>query len=143
MEVFVKCTPFVKKIILKQEGPEPIQVRLDSILGRVIHTTVGRGKGKAQGYEDFPESLHLVLPKSVTKYSWNRVKLTLLGDMYYQIFQREMIVYIEAQIQAGLRIKDAIENFYQYYGITDFEYQYGSARRAWNRHKNESEKKDK
>lgn len=138
MKILVPVTSLVKKVILYKEGIEPILVRLDSVLGRVVHSSVGKGKSNLSQKEldKYNDSLEIALPESIKTYTYNRVKLSLLNGLYYQIFKDDMFLYIKAQREAGLNIREAIENFLKHYGVEENEYTPETARREWNRHCN-------
>lgn len=136
MIITINVKPLVKKVILRSEGFEPIAAHLNTLLGRLIQANVGKGtkKSKPVDYDEYTDTLDIALPSSITDYSYNRVKLSLINETYYQKFKQDMFLFITAQRSAGLSIQKAIENFLQYYNVKDEEYSIETARREWNRY---------
>lgn len=136
MIVSIPVRPFVKKIILIEEGEEPIKVRLDTLLGRLIYSSVGKQAISIKMKEEYSEVLEFDLPRKISDYSFNRVKLALINETYYQRFKDIMFVYFRAQTKAGLTLREAIDNFFEDYQIGEDEYNRETARREWNRYLN-------
>ena len=135
--ITINVRPLVKKVILKSEATkEPISVQLNTFLGRLIHASVGKDtkKSKPADYDDYSETLTLELPTSITDYSYNRVKLSLVNETYYHKFKSDMFLFITAQRSAGLSIQNSIDNFLRYYNVKEEEYTPETVRREWNRY---------
>jgi hypothetical protein len=130
-------------MILLDEGIEPIQIRLNTILGKLICTSVGAKSKSEMIGEPYEDKITVILPKSISDYSVNRIKLSAINRTVYLQFKDRMFTFIQAQTLAGFSVEQAIRNFVKYYGISNDLYCQDTIRREWNRHLLKAREKQK
>ena len=123
-------------MIIHHYGCEPIQVRKNTALGELLFSSVGRRSETniINIKSTYEESIEMILPSHLLRYSWNRVRLSSINKFYRDTFKRELFIWIEAQTQAGFTIKESIECFFSRYQIKEEEYTPDTARREYNRY---------
>lgn len=132
--------PHVRQYLLKEYGPEPINIRHQHPLGRIIvlatekqpYSILRRRAQKQQSYEQLNLApLCITLPTSL---HYGKLSEKSLKDIAYVLeskFNDGLCLWIKGRISMGDRVWPAIQSFYAYYDIDEGLYERESARKVW------------
>ncbi len=135
--VRVPIRPHLKKFILKHyKMEEPVPVQLPSLLGQQVFSLL-RDRTRAKRINDkYTEVLTLVFCKEISRREVRLAKIILINHYFEKIFKSSMYLWTIAQDMEGRPAYHGIKDFLRYFGITEKEYSFESAHRAWLRYKN-------
>lgn len=134
VHVKIPVLPYVQKVMLHEYGPEPIFVSGQTLLGKYFHSFP----------LDFPEledvKVHgVVMVFAINRNLYSHFKqyntLFQCGCYFEKVVQRMLLQHIEAARRFDAKILDAIEDFFEMYGITEEEWRMDAAYALWKSHK--------
>ncbi len=135
IEVRIPVLPYVRKVLLHEYGPEPILISGLTVLGKYFYSFP----------IDFPETPSIEVKGEVMKFKISHVlynhyksykELFQTGCYFEKVAQRMLLAHIEAQQRLGGKILDAIEDWFEMYGIEDGEdYTLTAAYELWKQFK--------
>ena len=135
--VRIPIRPHLKKFILKHyKMKEPVTVQLPSLLGQQVYSLL-RDRTRPKRINDkFTDILTLELCDELARREVRLAKLILINHYFEKVFKSSMYLWTIAQDMEGRPAYHSIREFLRYFGITEKEYAFESAHRAWLRYKN-------
>jgi hypothetical protein len=137
-EIEIPILPHLKKFINKfyQFNGEPFEVTLDNPIGIAMkHVLKDRKKVDLKLVERCTTTARFQLASDFTKYELRMSFICQFNREFDRIFKNMMYLWIMAQFEVGINNRVAVKNFLRQFEISDNEYSYESAYRAWSRYK--------
>ena len=130
-EVKIPVLPYVRKVLLHEYGPEPILINNLTVLGKAMYSTP----------LDFPDFEPAEVRGEAMKFhishnlygQYKQYKALFQSGCYFEkVAQRMLLAHIEAQQRIGGKILDAIEDWFEMYGIEEgVDYRLDAAYELW------------
>lgn len=133
----LQLRPHVKQYILQEYGPEPITLREQHPLGRLIMLASEQQPHRIQRLNQYrPRFGGLVTLDLRTPYRLKYVKITdeRIQGMSFVLehkFNDGLCLWIKARLSYGDNVVNAIKEFYIYYDINEDDYPIENARKVW------------
>lgn len=130
----------MRQYLLKEYGPEPIIIRHQHPLGRIIVLatekkpySILRKRTETQKFSTQPTNcpLKILLPLSL---HYGKMSDKSLKDIAYVLeskFNDGLCLWIKGRISMGDRVWPSIRSFYEYYEIDEGLYERDTARKVW------------
>lgn len=131
----IPIVPFVKQILLKEYGAEPIRITGQSLLGKQVMSFVldleDQGLEGIELPKVYGTTIQIELSTRLWKFLQRYNDLFQAGMFFERMAQRMMIQHIIAQVRAGRTAWSAMEDFLLFYDIGEDEYAAMSAYELW------------
>lgn len=139
-EIEFPILPHLKKYIYKfyrLEVSTPVKVTMHSSLGIAMkHVLREKKKANKKDLDRYAERMLFILPSDMCTLEIRSSFVVNFNVHYDRIFKEQMRQWVQAQWEAGINNRVALQNFLAYYNIKDHEYSYDNAQRDWLRFKN-------
>ncbi len=145
MEYHINVKPHIKKFVLKYlNTDEPVKIRNKDVHGKVFMSIswVQKDTRKIKFNDaDYPETLAVDLNHDASRQRPRRRDLEKINVYFDKLFKEIMFQWILAAITSGDSASDGIRRFLKYYRISEDDYSWHSAHRAWMRYRKQEYKK--
>lgn len=129
---------YVKKVILKEFGPEPIRITQQGALGKSILAMPLDLPADDFHLTAVGEKIKLEVSVRLSLHFKKYNDLFQAGYFYEKMVQRMLIQHIHAQFRLGVPAWRAMEDFYTLYNIGEDDYSMDAAYFIWKEYKRET-----
>lgn len=138
MEYTIYVKPHLKKFIPKYfNAKEPIKIDSTNVHGKVftaVSVVMPDASIKNISQNDYPCPITFFLNKDLNRIRPKKRDLHKLNVYFDKLFKEIMFQWVLSSISAGGYASDGIKNFLKYYNISEDDYSWNSAHRAWMRY---------
>lgn len=133
--VRIPVLPYVKKVLLHEYGPEPISVMGYSILGKYLSAFPLDFPNEEHDEKSYGEEVTFHISSNLYPHFKKYETLFQAGYYFEKVVQRMLLAHIEAQHRLGGKILDAIEDWYDMYGIEEDDLRMDAVYELWKQYK--------
>lgn len=145
MQSTISIKPHLKKFILKYlNTSEPIRIDSNNVHGKVfMAVSVAHPDASFKMIEDvYSESLTFFLNKDLVRMRPKKREMQKINVYFDRLFKEILFQWAISAISAGDSASDGLRNFLKYYNISEDDYPWLNAHRAWMRYRKREYKKD-
>lgn len=145
MIVEIPVYPHVKKLLLYNvlDPEKPLKAEFHNRLGLTIRAILHSKAEKSSANDRMTELLKVEINDNISNMDHRLKRLVKINDYFDKDFKEIMMHSIRDQMHSGIPALQATKNFLRRIGVTESEYSYESAYRAWLREKNFEYEKQK
>lgn len=123
---------YVRKIILREHGPEPIRITQQSLLGKnVLAMLFDYAESEVPQHGCFGEPLSVEISTRLSRHFQKYEDVFQSGFYFEKVAQQMLVTYILGGVRAGRKAWDAMRDFLALYDISEDEYAAEAAYMVW------------